>query len=215
MGQDPGRVGHGFQCMTVAWDPEGVEAIEKTVAGENKLAEDEGFRSVAEKTVQLLEYCNTDILGLADTTCWENFANGQYAMCITGSYARGTLLIANPDLKMGVFPLPNDTKETTNTLSGIDAAVCVSAQATDEEKEALTAQLTAAIDNIATESDIENLVKAKGFVDCVAFIDGDQVDVTVMTTSDGLTKEEVAQIRDVVLSKCQVTAQDITIVEVK
>lgn len=136
MGQDPGRVGHGFQCMTVAWDPEGVEAIEKTVAGENKLAEDEGFRSVAEKTVQLLEYCNTDILGLADTTCWENFANGQYAMCITGSYARGTLLIANPDLKMGVFPLPNDTKETTNTLSGIDAAICVSAQATDEEKEA-------------------------------------------------------------------------------
>ncbi len=90
-----------------------------------------------------------------------------------------------------------------------------SAKLTDEEKEALTAQLTAAIDNIATESDIENLVKAKGFVDCVAFIDGDQVDVTVMTTSDGLTKEEVAQIRDVVLSKCQVTAQDITIVEVK
>lgn len=90
-----------------------------------------------------------------------------------------------------------------------------SAKLTDEEKESLTAQLTAAIDNIATESDIENLVKAKGFVDCVAFIDGDQVDVTVMTTSDGLTKEEVAQIRDVVLSKCQVTAQDITIVEVK
>ena len=89
------------------------------------------------------------------------------------------------------------------------------AKLTDEEKESLTAQLTAAIDNIATESDIENLVKAKGFVDCVAFIDGDQVDVTVMTTSDGLTKEEVAQIRDVVLSKCQVTAQDITIVEVK
>ena len=89
------------------------------------------------------------------------------------------------------------------------------AKLTDEEKESLTAQLTAAIDNIATESDIENLVKAKGFVDCVAFIDGDQVDVTVMTTSDGLTKEEVAQIRDIVLSKCQVTAQNITIVEVK
>ena len=27
MGKDPGRVGHGFQCMTVAWDPEGIEAI--------------------------------------------------------------------------------------------------------------------------------------------------------------------------------------------
>lgn len=90
-----------------------------------------------------------------------------------------------------------------------------SAKLSDEEKDALTAQLTAAIDSITAESDIEALVKAKGFVDCVAFINGDAVDVTVMTTSDGLTKEEVAQIRDIVLSKCQVTAQNITIVEVK
>ena len=90
-----------------------------------------------------------------------------------------------------------------------------SAKLSDEEKEELTARLTATIDHITAESDIESLVKAKGFVDCVAFIDGDAVDVTVMTTSDGLTKEEVAQIRDIVLSKCQVTAQNITIVEVK
>ena len=90
-----------------------------------------------------------------------------------------------------------------------------SAKLSDDEKDVLTAQLTAAIDSITAESDIETLVKAKGFVDCVAFINGDAVDVTVMTTSDGLTKEEVAQIRDIVLSKCQVTAQNITIVEVK
>lgn len=90
-----------------------------------------------------------------------------------------------------------------------------SAKLSEEEKTQLTAQLTATIDHITAESDIESLVKAKGFVDCVAFIDGDKVNVTVMTTSDGLTKEEVAQIRDVVLSKCQVTAQNITIVEVK
>lgn len=122
--------------MTVAWNPEGIESIEKAVKGEEKLENDKEFRETAEKTAELLSYCNEDVLGLADTTCWENFANGEYAMCITGSYARGTLLIANPDLQMGVFPLPNDTKETTNTLSGIDAAICVSAKASDEEKEA-------------------------------------------------------------------------------
>ena len=33
--------------------------------------------------------------------------------------------------------------------------------------------------------------------------------------SRGLTAAQVAQIRDIVLSKCQVTAQNITIVEVK
>lgn len=62
--------------------------------------------------------------------------NGQYAMLITGSYARGTIQALNPDLKLGVFPLPNDTYEDTKTLSGIDAAICVSAQASDEEKTA-------------------------------------------------------------------------------
>ena len=133
-GKDPGRVGHTFQCCTVAFDPKGVETIEKTVAGESSIEGDEGFKLVAEKMLTLLDYSNEDALALSDMQCYENFANGQYAMCITGSYARGTIMIANPDLKLGVFPLPNDTRETTNTLSGIDAAVCISAKASEEEK---------------------------------------------------------------------------------
>ena len=133
-GKDPGRVGHTFQCCTVAFAPEGVETIEKAVAGEGKIEGDEGFKKAAEKMLTLLDYSNEDALALSDMQCYENFANGQYAMCITGSYARGTIMIANPDLKLGVFPLPNDTRETTNTLSGIDAAVCISAKASEEEK---------------------------------------------------------------------------------
>lgn len=86
---------------------------------------------------------------------------------------------------------------------------------TEEEKAALTQQLTQQIDNITAENEIETLVKAKGFVDCVAFIDGSKVNITVMTTNDGLGKDEVAQIRDIVLGKCSVSAQDITVVEVK
>ena len=86
---------------------------------------------------------------------------------------------------------------------------------TDEEKSELTAKLTAQIESITLESDVENLIRAKGFVDCVAFINEGQVNITVMTANDGLTKEEVAQIRDIVLSKCSVSVQNITVVEVK
>ena len=135
-GKDPGRVGHTFQCCTVAWDPEGVETIEKAVSGEGQMEGDEGFTAVAEKMLTLFDYSNEDALAMSDMQCYENFANGKYAMCITGSYARGTIMIANPDLNLGIFPLPNDTYETTNTLSGIDAAICVSAKASEEEKEA-------------------------------------------------------------------------------
>ncbi len=135
-GKDPGRVGHMFQGAVVAWAPNGVETIEKTVAGEATIAADTEFPQVFDKMKTLFSYANEDALALSDTQCWENFANGQYAMCITGSYARGTISSLNADLKLGVFPLPNDTADSTNCLSGVDAAICVSAKASDEEKEA-------------------------------------------------------------------------------
>lgn len=65
------------------------------------------------------------------------------------------------------------------------------------------------------ESDIENLVKAKGFADCVVFIDGENVDLAVKTGPEGLSKNEVAQLRDIILGKVQTSAQNISIVEVK
>ncbi len=55
-GKDPARVGHTFQCCTVAWDPQGVETIEQAVAGEKKIEGDAAFTAVAEKMLTLLSY---------------------------------------------------------------------------------------------------------------------------------------------------------------
>ena len=74
---------------------------------------------------------------------------------------------------------------------------------TSEEKEQLTTKL-------------ETLIKSKGFTDCVVNLEGSKANVTVMTESDALNAEEVTRIRDALLSQCKgLTAQDITIVEVK
>ena len=135
-GKDPGRCGHTFQACTVAWAPDGIEIIGQVAAGEAKIEGNEQFQNVFEKMKVLLSYANDDALALSDTQCYENFVNGQYAMCITGSYARGTIQSINPDLKIGVFPLPNDTYEDSKCLAGVDAAICVSAEASDEEKDA-------------------------------------------------------------------------------
>lgn len=89
------------------------------------------------------------------------------------------------------------------------------ASLTDEEKKVLTGTLTDTIASITAESDIENLVKAKGFADCVAFLDGEKVNVAVKTGGPALDGKAVAQIRDIVLSKVKTAAQNITIVEVK
>lgn len=135
-GKDPGRVGHLFQTATVAWTADGVEKIAAAAQGEGQIEGDEEFTAMFNKMAELLGYANDDALALSDTNCYENFANGQYAMCITGSYAKGTIQSLNSDLRLGVFPLPNDTEESTNCLAGMDISICVSALASDEEKEA-------------------------------------------------------------------------------
>ena len=84
-----------------------------------------------------------------------------------------------------------------------------------EEKKDCTAQLTAGLENLHAENEIETLIKAKGFADCLCFLQSGRADLTVMTSGDPLTAAQVAQIRDVVLSKSSVTAQNITVVEVK
>ena len=87
---------------------------------------------------------------------------------------------------------------------------------TDEEKNQITSELEQQVSSITTETTVENLIKAKGFADCVVSLTRDRADVTVMTENDALTAEEVTRIRDTVLNQCKgLSAQDITVVEVK
>lgn len=87
----------------------------------------------------------------------------------------------------------------------------------DQEKQSLLTQMTDYLGDVTTENEIETLIKAKGFADCMCFLKDGKADITVMTaTGNGLNASQVAQIRDIVLSKCTtLTAQDITVVEVK
>ncbi|MCI5556202.1 SpoIIIAH-like family protein [bacterium] len=87
---------------------------------------------------------------------------------------------------------------------------------TDEEKKQITSELEQQVSSITTETTVENLIKAKGFADCVVSLTRDRADVTVMTENDALTAEEVTRIRDAVINQCKgLSAQDITVVEVK
>ena len=85
------------------------------------------------------------------------------------------------------------------------------AELSETEKTAVTQT----INSITVESDIENMVKAKGFADCVAFIEGEKINLAVKTGSEGLDKSEVAQLRDIILGKMETEAKNISIVEVK
>lgn len=129
-------VGHIFQSTNIAWAPGGVEEMVKVSAGESKLEGNAVFTEYSNKMLELMEYGNEDAFGMSTTMMQESFANGNCAMIISGSYGRGNIKLANKDLKFGAFPLPGETKDSTLVLTGVNAAQCISASATPEQKEA-------------------------------------------------------------------------------
>ena len=62
------------------------------------------------------------------------------------------------------------------------------------------------------ESQIESLVTAKGYKDCVAFMGADSISV-VVSDPDGLDTADVARIKDIVISETNYTPEQIKIVE--
>ena len=106
------------------------------------------------------------------------------------------------------------TKAHDEAMDSIQKALKSASLSTEEKKE-YTSQLTGNLADLNAENEIETLVKAKGFADCLCFLQSGRADLTVMTSGDALTAAQVAQIRDIVLSKSSVTAQNITVVEVK
>lgn len=62
------------------------------------------------------------------------------------------------------------------------------------------------------ESQIENLVVAKGYTDCVAFMGADSVSVVVSSPTE-LEAADVARIKDIVIAETDYTAGQIKIME--
>lgn len=65
------------------------------------------------------------------------------------------------------------------------------------------------------EAQIENLLTAKDFAQCVVFISGDAVTVAVPAPTEGLSEAAVARITDAVSSETEFEVAQIHIVEVK
>ena len=84
-------------------------------------------------------------------------------------------------------------------------------------EEVAKADAGAAIETLATttvsEAQIENLVIAKGYADCVAFVSEGGVSVVVAATENGLQDADVARIAEIVTGETGVSASQITIIE--
>lgn len=77
------------------------------------------------------------------------------------------------------------------------------------------AQLESIVQTALNEAQIESLVIAKGYADCVAYISDDGISVAVATPEGGLMKEDVAVISDIVISQSDLSLENIHVVEVQ
>ena len=89
------------------------------------------------------------------------------------------------------------------------------AAAQEDADQAVANQASEGIQVLASytlkEAQIENLVTAKGYADCVAFMGEDSVSVVVSTDTGELTAEDVAKITDIAMTETGYGANSIKI----
>lgn len=101
--------------------------------------------------------------------------------------------------------------EALQLLQTAATAETASQETIDSAMSAISAMATCSM----KEAQIENLLIAKAFEDCVVYIGTDSITVAVPAPEDGLSEEEVARITDIICSETEYQAAQLSIIEVR
>ena len=132
-----------------------------------------------------------------------------------------------PSADPSASPAPTATDKSSgycdtarlNRQQARDSALSILQQAAADTNatETMKAETGQAIQTLAdytvSEAQIENLVTAKGYADCVAFISDGSVSVVVSAAGEGLTDADVARITEIVTNETGLEASAITIIQ--
>ncbi len=124
------------------------------------------LEKMGEKMVQMVNYSQSDITGTDQDSATANFANGQGAMMIGGSWLKASITAANPDINISMMPIPGDTAEETNTCAYPgDMTFCIAADS-DVQEEAIAFVKWFTTPEIATK-----YAEAEGNPSCIKDVD--------------------------------------------
>ena len=99
-----------------------------------------------------------------------------------------------------------------SALNLLQEAMAYSSDQTKDTESAV--ELEQIVQTALHEAQIESLIIAKGYTDCVAYMTGEGISVAVSAPEGGLQQEDVAVIADIVLTQSDYTLDDIRVVEV-
>ncbi len=157
------------------------------------------------------------------------YTENQEAVNLTDTLNEDKILDADALVMSNGSILPSDAVDTTSTTDYFAAVRLSRQQARDSAvgllQEAMAynnnpedVQTSEKLENIVqtalNEAQIESLVIAKGYTDCVTYISDDGVSVAVASPSGGLAQSDVAVIADIVMTQSEYSIEDIRVVEV-
>jgi stage III sporulation protein AH len=101
-----------------------------------------------------------------------------------------------------------------NAVNLLQEAMAYSEEGTSKEAES-SLELEQIVQTALSEAQIESLVIAKGYTDCVAYMSGDGISVAVSAPEGGLQQTDVAVIADIVMAQSDYGIEEIRVVEVQ
>ena len=99
--------------------------------------------------------------------------------------------------------------------SAVDLLQEAMAYGEDDESQTSSAQLEEIVQTALVEAQIESLIIAKGYKDCVAYMSDSGISVAVASPEGGMQQTDVAVIADIVLTQTDLSMEDIRVVEVQ
>lgn len=163
------------------------------------------------------------------TVCGGIYVNWMYGQDQTVADLTDTL-DENKILSADQLVMADETADNSNTMVDYFAAVRLSRQEArdsavsllqeamaygDETDTKTSAELEQIVNTALCEAQIESLVIAKGYSDCVTYIANEAVSVAVAAPEGGLQQPDVAVISDIVVNQSGYTMDKIYVVEVK
>ncbi|MDY3014563.1 MAG: SpoIIIAH-like family protein [Evtepia sp.] len=106
-----------------------------------------------------------------------------------------------------------------NRQQARDNALSLLQEAAQDEKadqksiDEANAAIQTMADYTMTEAQIENLITAKGYADCVAFLGENSISVVVSAVENGMTDADAARIGEIVMEQTGLKADQIKIIE--
>jgi len=100
-----------------------------------------------------------------------------------------------------------------NAVNLLQEAMSYSGDSVKEVESAM--ELDEIVQTALSEAQIESLIIAKGYTDCVAYMSPEGISVAVSAPEGGLQQEDVALIADIVMAQSEYDLADIRVVEVQ